>query len=181
MRNIETFPSKQMYPYLSLVERKVAEFYLNIDRRRWLVWLKWLIFITFSGQLMVSLKKTEKVVSKWSAGFHHRLVHTVVTRGHQWVPRWSPSDHQLVTKYYLASSNNSSHHHRPTALFQITINERPQHRKYFPVSLLKVGWRSWHIAVALFLMLFPSCRTLGGGDKGWRRESDSLGNTPNVQ
>ena len=37
MRNIETFPSKQMYPYFSLVERKVAEFYLNIDRMRWLV------------------------------------------------------------------------------------------------------------------------------------------------
>ena len=34
MRNIETFPSKQMYPYLSLVERKVAEFFLNIDRMR---------------------------------------------------------------------------------------------------------------------------------------------------
>ena len=33
-RNIETFPSKQMYPYLSLDERKVAEFYHNIDRRR---------------------------------------------------------------------------------------------------------------------------------------------------
>ena len=39
MRNIETFPSKQMYSYLSLVERKVAEFYHNIDRRRYLVWL----------------------------------------------------------------------------------------------------------------------------------------------
>ena len=34
MRNIEKFPSKQMYPYLSLVERKVAEFYRNIDRLR---------------------------------------------------------------------------------------------------------------------------------------------------
>ena len=56
MRNIETFPSKQMYPYLSLVERKVAEFYHNIDRRRYFVWLKWLIFIAFSGQLMVSLE-----------------------------------------------------------------------------------------------------------------------------
>ena len=55
VRNIETFPSKQMCPYLSLDERKVAEFYHNIDRRRWLVWLKWLIFINFSGQLMVSL------------------------------------------------------------------------------------------------------------------------------
>ena len=58
MRNIETFPSKQMYLYLSLVERKVAEFYLKIDRMRWLVWWKWLIFITFSGQLMLSLKPT---------------------------------------------------------------------------------------------------------------------------
>ena len=58
MRNIETFPSKQMYPYLSLDERKVAEFYHNIDRRRWLVWLKWLILINFSGQLMVSLGNT---------------------------------------------------------------------------------------------------------------------------
>ena len=55
MRNIETFPSKQMCPYLSLDERKVAEFYHNIDRRRWLVWLKWLNFTNFSGQLMVSL------------------------------------------------------------------------------------------------------------------------------
>ena len=30
MRNIETFPSKHMYLYLSLVERKVAEFYHNM-------------------------------------------------------------------------------------------------------------------------------------------------------
>ena len=30
MRNIETFPSKHMYLYLSLVERKVVEFYHNI-------------------------------------------------------------------------------------------------------------------------------------------------------
>ena len=43
MRNIETFPFKQMYLYLSLVERKVAEFYHNVDKRRCLVWLKWLI------------------------------------------------------------------------------------------------------------------------------------------
>ena len=37
MRNIETFPSNQMRPYLSLVERKEAEFYHNVDRRRNLV------------------------------------------------------------------------------------------------------------------------------------------------
>ena len=39
MRNIETYPSKQMYPYLSLVERKVAEFFHNMDVRRYSVWL----------------------------------------------------------------------------------------------------------------------------------------------
>ena len=32
MRNIERFPSKQINLYLSSVERKVAEFYHNIDR-----------------------------------------------------------------------------------------------------------------------------------------------------
>ena len=32
MRNIETFPSKQMYLDLSLVERKVAEFYHKVNR-----------------------------------------------------------------------------------------------------------------------------------------------------
>ena len=55
MRNIEAFPSEQMYPYLSLVERKEAEFYHNIDRRRYLVWFKWLISTAFSRQFMVSL------------------------------------------------------------------------------------------------------------------------------
>ena len=55
MKNIETFPSKQMYLYLSLVERKVAEFYHNI-------WLKWLVFIAFSRQLMVSLNYNWKVM-----------------------------------------------------------------------------------------------------------------------
>ena len=44
-----------MYLYRSLVKRKVTEFYNNIDKRRYLVWLKWLIFIAISGQLMVSL------------------------------------------------------------------------------------------------------------------------------
>ena len=47
MRNIETFPSKQMYPYLSLVKRKVAEFYLNIDRKRWLVLVEMTYFHPF--------------------------------------------------------------------------------------------------------------------------------------
>ena len=37
MRNIERFPSNQMYSYLSLVERKEAEFFHNIDRRCYLV------------------------------------------------------------------------------------------------------------------------------------------------
>ena len=55
MRNIYTFPSKQMYPYLSLVERKEPEFFHNVDSRRYLVWFKCLIFIAFPGQFMVAL------------------------------------------------------------------------------------------------------------------------------
>ena len=47
MRNIETFPSKQMYLDLLLVERKVAEFYHDIDRRLYLVLLNRLILIIF--------------------------------------------------------------------------------------------------------------------------------------
>ena len=39
LRNIETFLSNQMYLSLSLVERKVEEFYHNIDRKCYLVWL----------------------------------------------------------------------------------------------------------------------------------------------
>ena len=35
MSNVETFPSKQMYLELSLVERKESEFYHNIDKRRY--------------------------------------------------------------------------------------------------------------------------------------------------
>ena len=68
MRNIETFPSKQMYPYLSLDGRKVAEFYHNIDRRRYLVWLKWIIFITIWREVIVSLSplsKSNPLLTKW--------------------------------------------------------------------------------------------------------------------
>ena len=55
MRNIETFPSKQMYLYLSLAKRNEVEIYHNIDRRRYLVGLKWIIFITIWRELLVSL------------------------------------------------------------------------------------------------------------------------------
>ena len=59
MRNIETFSSKQMYPYLSLDERKVAEFYHNIDRRGWLVCVKMTFFHRFfrtiPGVLVISV------------------------------------------------------------------------------------------------------------------------------
>ena len=35
MRSVETFPSKHMYPYLSLVKRGVTEIYFNIDKMHW--------------------------------------------------------------------------------------------------------------------------------------------------
>ena len=72
MRNIETFSSKQMYLYLSLVERKAAEFYHN-------AWLKWLVFIAFSGQLMVSLSTFwEQFLTdiKFSTYTHNTLCHS---------------------------------------------------------------------------------------------------------
>ena len=65
MRNIETFSSQQMYTYLSLLNRKETEFYRNIDRRRYLVWIKRLNLIAFPGQLMVSLRMgflTNKII-----------------------------------------------------------------------------------------------------------------------
>ena len=51
MRNIETFPSKHMYLYLSLVERIVAEFYHNMvemtDFHRFLQTIDGVLRITF--------------------------------------------------------------------------------------------------------------------------------------
>ena len=55
MRIIETFPPKQMYLYLSLAKRNEVEIYHNIDRRRYLVGLKWIIFIAIWRELLVSL------------------------------------------------------------------------------------------------------------------------------
>ena len=67
MRNIETFPSKQMYPYLSLVESKAAEFYLNIDRMRWLVLVEMIyfrhFFWTIPGVLASSANQSSKAFS----------------------------------------------------------------------------------------------------------------------
>ena len=42
MRTIKTFLSKQKYLYLSFAERKVAEYYYNVDERRYCVWLNYL-------------------------------------------------------------------------------------------------------------------------------------------
>ena len=51
MRIVETFPqSICIFICHCMVERKIAEFYYNMDRRLYLVfgvWLRWLIFITF--------------------------------------------------------------------------------------------------------------------------------------
>ena len=61
-----------MYLYLSSVERKEAEFYLNMDKRRYLVWLKWFIFISIRRELLVSLPITSnkvralQIVESWN-------------------------------------------------------------------------------------------------------------------
>ena len=53
-----------MYLYLSLVERKEADFYHLIDRKCYLVWLKWIIFITIWRELIVS--KFHKKTGLWT-------------------------------------------------------------------------------------------------------------------
>ena len=53
-RNIERFPSKQMYPYLSLVERKVAEFYHNMVKMTYF----YRFHQTIDGVLREALKTT---------------------------------------------------------------------------------------------------------------------------
>ena len=64
MRDIETFPSKQIYLYLAFVKR-AAEFYRIIDRRRSLVCLNWLIFVIIWWELMVSLPAVLFLLSFW--------------------------------------------------------------------------------------------------------------------
>ena len=61
MTNIEIFPSKLMYLYLSLVERKVADFYDNMDGRRYLVKLTSLHHL---GKLLVSSSCMCEVITK---------------------------------------------------------------------------------------------------------------------
>ena len=80
MRNIKTFPSKQMYLYLSLVERKEAEFYHNINRRRYLVCFKWLIFIAFPGQFMVSLRNRSYTIQ-----MNHTSYLTAIVLNKAWI------------------------------------------------------------------------------------------------
>ena len=63
-RNIERFPSKQMYPYLSLVGRKVAEFYHNIDRRSWLVWVRMTYFHRFFQTIPGVLGRLDELCGK---------------------------------------------------------------------------------------------------------------------
>ena len=59
--NNDRFPSKQMYPYLSLVERKVAEFYHYVDRKRWLVWVKMTYFHRFFRTIPGVLENSSRV------------------------------------------------------------------------------------------------------------------------
>ena len=72
MRNIETFPSKQMYLHLSLDERKEAEVYHIMDRRRYLVELKRINFISIWRELLVSLLNASPSLSSLT-NYRHKL------------------------------------------------------------------------------------------------------------
>ena len=147
MRNVETFPSKQMYPYLSLVKRKVAELNHNIDRRRWLVWLKWHIFITVSGQLMVSLRCHKKCISH---KFQNRACplksHFPITRGKKWF-KWASSISNIVgdtffcyTSYYCYKRSHF------VALTRLRVSSQYSFITYFlrkKASILRI-WKSFN-------------------------------------
>ena len=53
-----------MYLNLSLVERRVTEFYHDMKGRRYSVWLKWIFFITIWRELIVS--KFHKKTGLWT-------------------------------------------------------------------------------------------------------------------
>ena len=117
-RNIERFPSKQMYPYLSLVKRKVAEFYHNIDRRSWLVWVRMTyfhrFFRTFPGVLAGSFS-FKIAVQFWRDSWRvvllqlHERGNTVATspwlilQGESWDCKTSGK-----SSYYIMTSNTTS-------------------------------------------------------------------------
>ena len=110
MRTIETFPSQQMYLYLSLVEKKVTEFYHYIDRRRYLVWLKWLIFITFFQTIAGVLNTINATVS---SGFQILLIiirycqMLNITKYYSHLSVHPLPQHQVDPKYLRASSGST--------------------------------------------------------------------------
>ena len=130
MRNIERFPSKQMYPYLSLVERKVAEFYHNIDRRRWLVWVKITyfhrFFRTIHGVLTQQFTPHSRCIL-WQKVAHPLFVFLVQSS-------WSSSlalvqlhvEGQLLTESWERDDRNSfgwgqSCHHKTNSCYNMII------------------------------------------------------------
>ena len=109
MRYIEAFPSKQMYPYLSSVERKVAESYHNIDRRRWLVWSKWLFFITFPGQLMVSLSRKSNENKSFYPNQIAPSIYIIIELCYYSLAQWEMKIHRLWGKSFNISHWPRSH------------------------------------------------------------------------
>ena len=112
-RNIERFPSKQMYPYLSLVERKVAEFYHDIDRRSWLVWVKMTYFHRFfrtipgvlAGVIVFLLKKPSVHCSNAHAAkinLDLRLPQSTRPRSWSWLSEhYFPASFLFLSHLYL--------------------------------------------------------------------------------
>ena len=66
-----------MYPYLSLVARKVAEFYHNIDKWRYLIWLKTLVIIAFF-RIIDGVFALEQVNAVFSLVLKHLMLSCLV-------------------------------------------------------------------------------------------------------
>ena len=63
MRNVETFPSKQPYRYLSLVERKVAELYHDMAKMNYFHLFLWTIDGVLGG---VKLERLYLTSERWN-------------------------------------------------------------------------------------------------------------------
>ena len=112
-----------MYPYLSLVERKVADFYHNIDRRSWLVWVNMTYFHCF-------FRTIPGVLEKFPNWLFCHFLPLITTHHIASIKYWHQSD--LLWKLCPSSRGNSSLSsssiHLSSTNLLIFLKPNPKHR-----------------------------------------------------
>ena len=105
MRNIETFPSKQMYPYLSLVERKVAEFSHNIDSKALIGLVKMTYFhhfFNYEEEMVWRSACQPSPYKTWFFGSGKMITFCICLH----LPSWAPEAYDLELMIEKKSLNN---------------------------------------------------------------------------